>query len=178
MIADSLKTVVTYDSLTIYRIDRSAGVRRPVIARDRFAELILGYDAPLGTGLTGWAVDHREPVMANDAHLDPRSVQIPGTPFEPESMVIVPLMGERGGAGHAEHRPDGRRGGPLQPERVRADQAVRGAGLDRPPNAEAHDEVKVQAERDALTGLRNHGSFQRELRGLRSPPGRPARSRS
>src|SRR4029077_10175942 len=30
-------------------------------------------------------------------------------------------------------------------------------------NAEAHDEVKVQAERDALTGLRNHGAFQREL---------------
>ena len=46
MIADSLKTVVTYDSLTIYRIDRERGVRRPVIARDRFAELILGYDAP------------------------------------------------------------------------------------------------------------------------------------
>ena len=92
MIADSLKTVVTYDSLTIYRIDRERGVRRPVIARDRFAELILGYDAPLGTGLTGWAVDHREAVMANDAHMDPRSVQIPGTPFEPESMVIVPHM--------------------------------------------------------------------------------------
>ena len=30
-------------------------------------------------------------------------------------------------------------------------------------NAEAHGEVKVQAEHDALTGLRNHGPFQREL---------------
>jgi hypothetical protein len=30
-------------------------------------------------------------------------------------------------------------------------------------NAETHGEVKVRAERDALTGLRNHGSFQREL---------------
>ena len=83
MIADSLKTVVTYDTLTIYRVDRERGVRRPVIARDRFAEVILNYEAPLGTGLTGWAVDHREPVLANDAHMDPRSIQIPGTPSSP-----------------------------------------------------------------------------------------------
>ena len=131
MIADSLKTVVAYDSLTIYRIDKAAGVRRPVIARDRFAELILGYDAPLGTGLTGWAVDHREPVLANDAHDDPRSIQIPGTPFEPESMVIVPLMAEGEVLGTLNI---GRMGGlevPLQPERVRADEAVRGPGGDR-----------------------------------------------
>ena len=39
MIADSLKTVVAYDSLTIYRLDfEERGVRRPVVARDRFAE--------------------------------------------------------------------------------------------------------------------------------------------
>jgi diguanylate cyclase (GGDEF)-like protein len=163
MIADSLKTVVTYDSLTIYRIDRAHGVRRPVIARDRFAELILGYDAPLGTGLTGWAVDHGEAVLANDAHLDPRSIQIPGTPFEPESMVIVPLMAEGEVLGTLNI---GRMGGPeahyVQNEfeltKLFAAQAAIALR-----NAEAHDEVKVQAERDALTGLRNHGSFQREL---------------
>jgi diguanylate cyclase (GGDEF)-like protein/excisionase family DNA binding protein len=166
MIADSLKTVVAYDSLTIYRIDKERGVRRPVIARDRFAELILGYDAPLGTGLTGWAVDHREPVLANDAHMDPRSVQIPGTPFEPESMVIVPLMAEgevlgtlnigRMGADEAHYNQN-----EFELTKLFAAQAAIALR-----NAEAHDEVKVQAERDALTGLRNHGSFQRELAGF------------
>src|SRR5829696_7461956 len=30
-------------------------------------------------------------------------------------------------------------------------------------NAEAHGAITVRAEHDALTGLRNHGSFQREL---------------
>ncbi|HUQ43810.1 MAG TPA: EAL domain-containing protein [Candidatus Limnocylindria bacterium] len=163
MIADSLKTVVTYDSLTIYRIDREKGVRRPLIARDRFAELILGYDAPLGTGLTGWAVDHREAVLANDAHLDSRSIQIPGTPFEPESMVIVPLMADGEVLGTLNI---GRMGGPdahygqneFELTKLFAAQAAIALR-----NAEAHDEVKVQAERDALTGLRNHGSFQREL---------------
>jgi len=173
MIADSLKTVVAYDSLTIYRIDKERGVRRPVIARDRFAELILGYDAPLGTGLTGWAVDHREPVLANDAHMDPRSVQIPGTPFEPESMVIVPLMAEgevlgtlnigRMGTDEAHYSQN-----EFELTKLFAAQAAIALR-----NAEAHDEVKVQAERDALTGLRNHGAFQRELAGfLGSVPGR------
>jgi diguanylate cyclase (GGDEF)-like protein/excisionase family DNA binding protein len=174
MIADSLKTVVTYDSLTIYRIDKERGVRRPVIARDRFAELILGYDAPLGTGLTGWAVDQREPVMANDAHMDPRSIQIPGTPFEPESMVIVPLMGDGEVLGTLNI---GRMGGveahysqnEFELTKLFAAQAAIALR-----NAEAHDEVKVQAERDALTGLRNHGSFQRELQAfLGGGPTRP-----
>jgi diguanylate cyclase (GGDEF)-like protein len=165
MIADSLKTVVAYDSLTIYRIDKERGVRRPVIARDRFAELILGYDAPLGTGLTGWAVDHREPVLANDAHMDERSVQIPGTPFEPESMVIVPLMAEgevlgtlnigRMGTDEAHYNQN-----EFELTKLFAAQAAIALR-----NAEAHDEIKVQAERDALTGLRNHGVFQRELDG-------------
>jgi len=174
MIADSLKTVVTYDSLTIYRIDRARGVRRPVIARDRFAELILGYDAPLATGLTGWAVEHREAVLANDAHLDPRSIQIPGTPFEPESMVIVPLMAEGEVLGTLNI---GRMGGDeahygqneFELTKLFAAQAAIALR-----NAEAHDEVKVQAERDALTGLRNHGSFQRELQAyLAGSQGRP-----
>ena len=165
LIADSLKMVVTYDSLTIYRVDRERGVRRPVIARDRFAELILGYDAPLGTGLTGWAVDNREPVLANDAHADPRSIQIPGTPFEAESMVIVPLMGDGEVLGTLNI---GRMGGPeahysqneFELTKLFAAQAAIALR-----NADAHDEVKVQAERDALTGLRNHGAFQRELQG-------------
>ncbi|HEY2917154.1 MAG TPA: EAL domain-containing protein [Candidatus Limnocylindrales bacterium] len=166
LIADSLKTVVAYDSLTIYRVDLTRQVRRPVIARDRFAELILEFEAPLGMGLTGWAVDHREPVLSNDAHLDVRSVQIPGTPFEPESMIIVPLMA------------DGEVLGTLNIGRMGGDEihysqnefeltklfAAQAAIALR--NAEAHDEVKVQAERDALTGLRNHGAFQRELNGL------------
>ncbi|HET9851747.1 MAG TPA: diguanylate cyclase, partial [Candidatus Limnocylindrales bacterium] len=173
MIADSLKSVVTYDSLTIYKIDRERGVRHPMIARDRFAELILEYDAPLGTGLTGWAVDHREPVLANDAHLDTRSIQIPGTPFEPESMVIVPLMADGEVLGTLNI---GRMGGPeahygqneFELTKLFAAQAAIALR-----NAEAHDEVKVQAERDALTGLRNHGAFQRELQGFLTAPTRP-----
>ncbi len=90
MIADSLKAVVPYDSLTIYRVDRAAGVRRAVVARDRFADLIIADEGPLDAGITGWVIGNGEAVLANEAHLDPRSIQIPGTPVEPESMIVVP----------------------------------------------------------------------------------------
>ena len=53
MIADSLKTIVPYDSLTIYRCDFEAGVRRAVVARDRFAQVILDYAGPIEVGISG-----------------------------------------------------------------------------------------------------------------------------
>jgi diguanylate cyclase (GGDEF)-like protein len=40
-------------------------------------------------------------------------------------------------------------------------------------NAEAHGAVRVRAEQDALTGLRNHGAFQRELGDAVHVGGRP-----
>ncbi len=40
-------------------------------------------------------------------------------------------------------------------------------------NAEAHGAVRVRADQDALTGLRNHGAFQRELGDRRVDAGAP-----
>jgi diguanylate cyclase (GGDEF)-like protein len=163
MIADSLKAIVPYDTLTIYRCDFDTGRRRAVVARDRFAEEILLYEGPIGVGITGWVIDRGEGVLANDAHVDPRSVQIPGTPFEPESMIVVPV------------RVGGRVVGTLNVGRMGADEAwfnqnefelvqlFAGQASLALENAEVHGAVTVRADHDALTGLRNHGAFQREL---------------
>jgi len=163
LIADSLKAVVTYDALTIYRVDQERGVRVPVIARDRFAEVILGYEAPLGTGITGWAVDNREAVLANDAVNDPRSVQIPGTPFEPESLVVVPLLVDGEVLGTLNVARMGEAEAHFSENEFELCKLFAAQAAIALRNAEAHGQVKVQAEHDALTGLRNHGSFQREL---------------
>ncbi len=172
LIADSLKAIVPYDSLTVYRVDLVSRSRRAVISRDRFAEEILAFEAPLGPGITGWVIENGEAVLANDAHLDPRSVLIPGTPFEPESIIVVPLMvnGETVGTLNV-----GRMGGSeshfsrneYELTKLFAGQASIAMG-----NAEAHGEVRVRADQDALTGLRNHGSFQREI-GEAVEAGRP-----
>ena len=171
MIADSLKTIVPYDSLTIYRCDREVGVRRAVVARDRFADVILDYAGPIGVGITGWVIEHREATLANDANLDPRSVQIPGTPFEPESMIVVPLLvaGEVIGTMNI-----GRMGDAdsyFSQNEFELTKLFAGQASIALENAETHGAIKIRAEHDALTGLRNHGSFQRELGEAVATPG-------
>ena len=163
MIADSLKSLVPYDSLTIYRCDFAAGVRRAVVARDRFADVILDYAGPIEVGITGWVIAHGEGVLSNEAHTDSRSIQIPGTPFEPESMIVVPV------------RVGGQVVGTLNVGRMGSDEAhfsqnefelvqlFAGQASLALENAEVHGAITVRAEHDSLTGLRNHGSFQREL---------------
>ncbi|HEX5824311.1 MAG TPA: diguanylate cyclase [Candidatus Limnocylindrales bacterium] len=163
MIADSLKTIVPYDTLTIYRCDFEAGVRRAVVARDRFAEVILDYPAPLGTGISGWVVEHGEGVLANTAHLDPRSVQIPGTPFEPEAMIVVPVRVAGTVVGTLNVGRMGDADAHFSQNEFELVQLFAGQASLALENAEVHGAVTVRAEHDALTGLRNHGSFQREL---------------
>jgi diguanylate cyclase (GGDEF)-like protein len=163
LIADSLKAIVPYDSLTIYRVDRAAGVRRAVIARDRFADQILAHEGELGVGITGWVLDHAEPVLANDAHLDPRSVQIPGTPFEPEAMIVVPLMVAGEAVGTLNIGRMGEAEAAFTDNEYELTKLFAGQASIALQNAETHGAMQVRAERDALTGLRNHGAFQREL---------------
>jgi diguanylate cyclase (GGDEF)-like protein len=172
LIADSLRAIVPYDSLSIYRADREAGVRRAVIARDRFADEIMADASPIGLGITGWAIEHGEAVLSNEAHTDPRSIQVPGTPFEPESIMVVPLFvnGETIGTLNV-----GRIGGAeahFTPNEFELTKLFAGQASIAMQNAQTHREVRVRAEQDALTGLRNHGAFQREL-GAAVEGGRP-----
>ena len=173
LIADSLKAIVPYDSLTVYRADRAAGVRRAVIARDRFAELILAYESPLGIGVTGWVIDHGEAVMANQAHLDPRSIQVPGTPFEPEAMIVVPLMIDGATIGTLNIGRMGEAEAAFSANEFELTQLFAGQASIALQNAEIHGAVRVRADQDALTGLRNHGSFQRALGEAVAGGGRP-----
>jgi diguanylate cyclase (GGDEF)-like protein len=163
LIADSLKAIVPYDTLTVYRVDRAAGVRRAVITRDRFAEQILAYESPLGPGITGWVIDHGEAVLANDAMGDPRSIQIPGTPNEPEAMIVVPLMVNGETIGTLNIGRMGEQEAHFSLNEFELTKLFAGQASIAMQNADAHGEVRVRAEQDALTGLRNHGSFQREL---------------
>jgi diguanylate cyclase (GGDEF)-like protein/excisionase family DNA binding protein len=163
MIADSLRTVVAYDSLAIYRVDRARGVRRAVVARDRFADEILRHEYPVASGINGWAFEHGEAVLANDAHLDPRSVQVPGTPFEPESMIVVPLRVNGEVVGTLSIGRNGNAEAHFSEHEFELTKLFAAQASIALQNAETHGAVKVRAEHDALTGLRNHGSFQREL---------------
>src|ERR671930_77158 len=92
-IADTLGDLVPYDTFTIYQADEARRCLIPLMARDTWADEIMR-DRPLfGQGITGWAVEHREPQLVNQAHLDPRVKVVPGTPpDEPEALITIPLV--------------------------------------------------------------------------------------
>ena len=162
-IADGLRDVVAYDNLSIYRADQAERVMLPVLTREQHADEVGRYHIPFGHGLMGWAIEHSQPILANDALGDPRALQIPGTPADPEAVVVVPLVADRDVIGALNVS---RIGGPevyfsesdfelIQLFAAQASIALR--------NADAHHAMSQRAETDALTGLANHGAFQRDL---------------
>jgi transcriptional regulator with GAF, ATPase, and Fis domain len=92
-LASTLADLVPYDSLIVYAADEPRRLLRPLLARDPWAEKIMRSSTRFGEGITGWAVERREPVLINRTHLDPRTVIVPGTPpDEPEALISVPLI--------------------------------------------------------------------------------------
>ena len=165
-IADALRSVVRSDNLTIYRIDRERGVRTAVLARDRYAEVILAEEIPTGLGLTGWATEHGEPLLVNDAHLDPRAHNIPGTPVEAESLIVVPLRVGGDVIGTMNVGRMGEAEAHFSADEFELVKLFAGQASTALQTAEALHAAAVRAEHDALTGLRNHGAFQAELEAL------------
>src|SRR5947208_290967 len=92
-IADTLAELIPYDTLSIFEADEAQTELVPVLARDRWADEIMRNKIGFGVGIAGWAAQHREPVLTNAAHLDPRMMVVPGTPpDEREALITVPLI--------------------------------------------------------------------------------------
>jgi diguanylate cyclase (GGDEF)-like protein/excisionase family DNA binding protein len=163
LIADGLRSVVTYDNLSIYRADHTKRVLIPVLTRERHAEEVARYVIPFGRGLMGWALDHEEPILANDALNDPRAIQIPGTPADPEALCVVPLIKDGEAIGSMNIGRIGREEAYFSETDFELIKLFAGQASIALRNAEAHRAVSIRAETDALTGLGNHGSFQRYL---------------
>ena len=162
-IADTVGELVPYDDITFYEADDAARELRAVYANGTDSHQVLA-DAPFpyGVGITGWAVEHRQPVLANRAELDPRVRFVADTPPDPESLIVVPLVarGDLKGAlniyrnGFQEFTEDEFR------LAVRfADAAA--LAID---NAHIRASLELQAQTDSLTGLWNHRAFHERLR--------------
>jgi diguanylate cyclase (GGDEF)-like protein len=162
-VADALAELVPYDSLTIYQADEHRRELFAVLARGEWQEEIFRSRPAYGQGITGWAAENREAVLANAAHLDPRVYNVPGTPTEPEALIAVPLIAR------------GSLKGTLNIYRVGEDarfvedefELAKGFGdavalaLD---NTQIRATLEHQAQTDSLTGLFNHRYFHDRLR--------------
>ena len=162
-IADSLADVIPYDAFTIYQADEARRLLIPVMARDRWRDEIMSARPVLGEGITGWAIDHCEPQLVNDAHLDPRVKTVPGTPDEPEALISVPLVarGAVKGALNVYRLGSGARFSEEEFELAKRFGDAAALALD---NAQVRAALELQAQTDSLTGLYNHRYFHERLR--------------
>ncbi|MBA3432343.1 MAG: diguanylate cyclase [Actinobacteria bacterium] len=165
LIADALRDLIPYDTLTIYQADEPQRTLVPVVVRDQWAEQIFDDRCLFGEGITGWAVEERKPVLANDALSHPRATTIRGTPEEePEALMSIPLIarGSIKGALNIYRIGDNAHfgNGEFELAQLFADAAA--LGID---NAQARAALEHQAQTDSLTGLYNHRHFHERLKG-------------
>jgi diguanylate cyclase (GGDEF)-like protein len=163
-IADALAELVPHDSLTIYEADEPRRLLIPVWARDKWADKILADSCPFGVGLTGWGVEHRESVLVNKAHLDPRTATVAGTPEdEPEALITIPLIARDSikGALNIYRLGDDAAFDDDEFELAKRFGDAAALALD---NAQIRARLEHQAQTDPLTGLFNHRAFHERLR--------------
>ena len=162
-IADTVGDLIpSLDTLTIYEADETKRVLKPVLVRDVYADEIMSTTISFSEGITGWATRHREAVLCNQAHLDPRVRTVPGTPMEPEALICVPLIarGQIKGALNIYREGDGVAFSETEFEIAKRFGDAAALSLD---NAEIRERLEHQARTDSLTGLFNHSVFYERL---------------
>ena len=162
-LADTLSDLIPHDTLTIYQATESERLLTPVLARDQWAEEILASRMYFGEGLTGWAAENRCPVLSNEAHLDSRTQQVPGTPDEPEAMISIPLVSKNHIKGVLNIYRVGE-GSSFTGEEFDLAQSFGDAVALALDNAESRATLERLAHTDSLTDLYNHRFFHERLR--------------
>jgi diguanylate cyclase (GGDEF)-like protein len=162
LVADTLGDLVPYDDLHVYEADVTRRELVPVLVRSEWKDAIMGTSPAFGQGITGWAVANRQPVLANEAHLDPRVAFVPGTPLEPEALISIPLIAR----GALKGALNIYRLGETAFEEYEFELAkwfgdAAALALD---NAQVRARLEHQAQTDSLTGLYNHRYFHERLR--------------
>jgi diguanylate cyclase (GGDEF)-like protein len=163
-IADTLADLIPYDTLSIFQADEAQTLLVPVLARDRWADEIMRNKIEFGAGLAGWAAEHREPVLTNQAHLDPRMMVVPGTPpDEQEALITIPLIARDAVKGVLSiyRLGDDARFDEEEFELAKRFGDAAALALD---NAQTRARLELQAQTDSLTSLYNHRYFHENLR--------------
>jgi diguanylate cyclase (GGDEF)-like protein len=162
-VADTLQDIVPYEALHIYEADEPKRELVPALVRSEYAQEIYDDTFPFGVGITGWAVENREPVLSNQAHLDPRVAFVPGTPTEPEALIVVPLIARSVLKGTLNVYRIGEEAAFTDAEFELAQRLGDAAALAL-DNAHIRARLEREAQTDSLTGLYNHRYFHERLR--------------
>jgi diguanylate cyclase (GGDEF)-like protein len=92
VIAEQLSLVVPVDDLTIYEADHANHRFIPAFATGPQTPEIMAQGFPLSVGMNGWAFALGTPQNLANAGAHPAALTIPNTPFEHESLLLIPLV--------------------------------------------------------------------------------------
>jgi diguanylate cyclase (GGDEF)-like protein/excisionase family DNA binding protein len=149
-VADTIGEVIPVDTLGVYVHEPSQRLLRPMLARGVGAESFLARRLP----------DTGEVVAEVLEKGDARAVRRAGS--DPAALIIAPLRGRDRVLGilYLKRLGDAAQFDPREVDLVRLFAAHASIALQ---NALTHRAVEIRAQMDALTGLRNHGTFREEL---------------
>jgi len=161
-IAHHLGVLLDFDEITLYEVDRTAGMLRPVFALGAYADEVMADAFPIGEGVTGWVVANRRTRNVERADHDPIVAVVEGTELEPESLVSVPLIvGDRVVAALNVYRLGvGRAFTDAEVEQVEQFATMAALAFD---SARRRETLREQARSDGLTGLLNHRACHERL---------------
>lgn len=157
-IADRLGTLVHVDNLVISVHDPDARTLSPIFARGVHAELFSERSLPDDQGVGGWVLKHGTAQLVQDELADPRVALFDALGAQTGALIVAPL------------RARDRVTGLLTLERLGTDAAFDAEEFEliqvfaghvsiALQNARAHHAVEIRAQTDALTRLKNHGTF-------------------
>lgn len=98
-VVDNTFSLFQADGCTIFMMDEGKKSLSAISAREReddpeILAKILNSHPRVGFGLVGYVAATGEPILSGDAEHDHRALHIPGTPFDEESVMVIPLKAE------------------------------------------------------------------------------------
>ncbi len=90
-----IDSVIRSNISVFYVLNESRSMLIPIQSHGIFAEEMLSFSVRIGEGIVGRAMTRDKPELVHEAHTDARSVNIPGTPNEPESILTIPIRSIR-----------------------------------------------------------------------------------
>lgn len=160
-IADRLGGLLRVDNIAIGMLDERDHVVRTIFARGTDAEMYMNVVMAANEGLGGWVLTHGEAVLIPNTLEDPRYLTFEGRAVA-ASVIVAPLRSRDKVTGMLllERLGEGASFGEEEFELLKLFAGHVSIALQ---NAEVHHAVEIRAQTDALTGLKNQGTFQEYL---------------
>ena len=90
-----INSVIPSSISVFYVLNEGRSLLIPVTSRGVFADEMLSFSVKLGEGIVGRTISNDKPVLIQEANADAASINIPGTPNEPEAILAIPMKSVR-----------------------------------------------------------------------------------